>query len=171
MEENDFKKDLVLNKNMLDFHALEQPELYGKWASEWANAVLKREQAKDRLNLARAECDEIIRKDPKDYGWDSEKSPTEKFIEAKILTHKKYTKALQEYQEAAHDANVMGIAKDSIEMRGKSLDMLTRLFAASYFSTKPAERFERAAPEANSEFQKEGLQQTKRKLLTRKTDA
>lgn len=168
----EFKDSLKLDKNMLDVHAIEQPELFHKWATKWAMAQLKRDQAKDRLSVARAESDEAIRKDPESYGWDGSKSPTEKFIESQVLVHKKYKDALKEYQDAVEEANTMMIAKEAIEVKGRSLDILVRLFVAGYFSTKPVERYTSSIPEASKAAQDEKLQEsgTRLKKLIKKAE-
>lgn len=169
---DDFAKCLKLDKNMLDVHALEQAELFHTWATKWAAAQVRRDQAKDRLNVARAESDDEIRKDPGSYGWDATKSPTEKFIESQVLQHKTYKDALDEYQTAVEEANMLMVAKDAIEIRGKSLDILARLFTAGYFSTKPAERYEREViPDANKSAQEAHLQGNARiKKLIKKAE-
>ncbi len=130
----DFKQDVKLDQYALDTCALEQPELYAYWGEQWADAVNDRDRCKDRLALVRSACDEAIRKDPRKYGWVSEKAPTEAFIASAINGHDDFKEANDEYLAACHDVNILAVAKESFEQRRKMIEVLAQLYVSSYFS-------------------------------------
>jgi hypothetical protein len=135
MSDLNFKEELVLDKHNLDLCALEQPELYAKWATEWANAVNKRDRMKDKLSVVRSECDATVREFPARYGWDNPlKTPTEAFINSAVTGHPDMAAANEEYLDAVHEANLLEVAKQAFEQRRRMIEILVQLYVSSYFS-------------------------------------
>jgi len=166
-----FKEDLKLDQYALDKCALEQPELYAHWAIQWADAVNDRDRSKDRLTLAKSECDEDIRKRPREFGWIADKSPTEAFISSAISGHPTYIEANEEYMDACHEVNVLSVAKEAFEQRRKMIEVLAQLYMSNYFSGNKAmdKNYQTAIDKAATEAQNAGLQNSPR--LARKKNA
>jgi hypothetical protein len=160
----DFRKELLLDKNNLDQCALDQPDLFAEWATQWANAVHDRDRAKDSLALARSQADADIRSDPKRFGWPSDKAPTEAFVSSAIVSHPDYVEANEYYMTVNHSVNVLHIAKESFEQRRKMIEVLTNLYTSSYFSGNKAfdKGYQTVMDTASVEKQNEGLENSPR---------
>jgi hypothetical protein len=135
MSDLNFKEQLKLDKHNLDLCAIEQPELYAKWATEWADAVNRRDRMKDKLSVIRSECDAAVREIPARYGWDNPlKTPTEAFINSAVTGHPDMVTANEDYLSAVHEANLLEVAKQSFEQRRRMIEILVQLYVSSYFS-------------------------------------
>lgn len=134
-----FKDDIRLDITALDKAALNQPELYEEWSGKWAEAMFIRDKAKEALRIAEAEADEEIRKNPVKFGWDADKAPTESWYSRQIVLHDKVRDATEALIEAQYDVNVVASAKEVLEHRKKSLDILTELFKQNYFVARSRE--------------------------------
>lgn len=162
-----FKDDIKLDITTLDKNALEQPSLYDEWSSKWANAVNQRDYLKESLSMARAEADDEIRSNPKKFGWDAEKSPTEAWIANQIILHEKVIKATEELLEAQYEVNVFAAAKETLDHRRKALEILTTLFQNGYFSarSRSGEYYNKAVTKSQEDQDKaleEGMRRRKR---------
>lgn len=133
-DDRKFQVDLKLDKYALDKCALEQPELYAHWATQWADAVNDRDRLKDKLSLVRSECDSDVRRNSREYGWASDKAPTEAWVASVVAGHPDYVDANNNYLTSCHDVNIMSIAKDAFEQRRKMIEVLAQLYMSSYFS-------------------------------------
>ncbi len=153
----EFKEQIKLDKNMLDFNAIEQPTLYAEWSEKWAKAVLERDKCKERVSTITSEAANEIRSNPEQFGWDSEKSPTESFINSQIPIHPDVKKAQDEYIESQYQVNLLSSAKETLDQRSHALDVLARLYAGNYFSAKSNPELKAQAQEKIAEVQKEGL--------------
>lgn len=127
------KDEVRLDITKLDQHALDQPALYEEWGSKWAEACFERDKCKERLAAAKAEADDEIRRTPANFGWDQTKSPTEAWVASQIIGHKKVKEATDELLTAQYNVNMMTIAKEALDHRRKSLEILTDLYKNSYF--------------------------------------
>lgn len=164
MSNADFKKDLHLDKYNLDQCALEQPELFAEWATRWADAVNDRDRAKDKLSLVKSECDGDVRESPRNFGWVSEKAPTEAFIASAIIGHPDYVDANDSYLDACHEVNILSIAKEAFEQRRKMIEVLVQLYMSSYYSgNKDFDKsYQAAVVSVVSKDQNEGLERNAR---------
>lgn len=152
-----FQNDLKLDKHDLDNCALSQPELYAEWALKWADAVDRRDRAKDNLNLVKSDCDVDIRENPKKFGWAADKAPTEAFIGTAIFSHPDYMAANEDYMQAVHEVNVLSIAKESFEQRRKMIEVLVQLYLSGYYSgNKDFDKGFQVADAKSTEAAKEG---------------
>lgn len=169
---HNFRQELKIDKYSLDSAALEQPELYAKWGELWAEAVYNRDQLKDRLTLVKGDCDLEIRQKPRDFGWDSDKAPTEAFILNAINTHQDYVSANEQYLAAQKEVNLLTIAKDSFEQRRKMIEVLVDLYKSNYFSGNPKldKGYQSVVTEMAAEAQTEGLGKSSR-LMKRKENS
>jgi len=130
-----FKEDANLDINELDKACLEQPRLYAEWSSLWAEAVRLRDKLKERLTAKKMEVDELIRKNPEEFGWDNaSKSPTEVWVANRLLQNEEVISLSEELIEAQYGVNKMASAKETMDHRLKSLSILSELYKGSYFS-------------------------------------
>ncbi len=164
-----FEDSLRIDQYSLDTAWLAQPMLYYQWSKDYAEAVAIRDKTKQFVELARAELDLEVRKNPDKYGLDK---ATEAGIGNVILTLPKYQDALKAHQEAVYDVNVLSGAIEAINHKKSALDNLTRLFLSGYWAEAkkaPAEMREKMEKKVQTE-QEQGLAQNPRlKKLVRKT--
>lgn len=169
-----FQQELKIDQYALDKAALEQPELFAKWAMEWADAVKERDRLKDKLALVRGQCDQEIRETPTEFGWQKpDKAPSEAFIASAVITHIDYVECNKEFQEAQHNVNVLQVAKEAFEQRRKMIEILTQLYLSSYFSgnKKLDKGYQEVLNEVSATSQESGLAASPRLATRRKLGA
>ena len=137
------KSFLSIDENRLDREWLKQPDLMYKYATMYADAKREASEAKSNLEATKAQLTNKIRNNPEDY--DLSDKPTEKAIEAKVLSNKKYKKANTNVLDAVHAVDVLGAAVTSIEHRKRALEKLVSLHGQNYFSTPRASNEDRQA--------------------------
>ncbi|KXH69814.1 MAG: hypothetical protein AM326_01705 [Candidatus Thorarchaeota archaeon SMTZ-45] len=131
-----YKDDLAIDKDSLEECLVEQPELYAKWSQVWAQAVRERDEAKEALNLVKAELDMKIRKSWDILGFD--KKPTDMAITTWICAQKDYRDANFILIQATYNVNVLEAAKWAFQHRKDALDNLTKLFLSNYYADSKA---------------------------------
>lgn len=173
MSESNFRNDLKLDQYDLVTCALNQPDLFAKYALEWADAVKLRDNLKDNMALIRGECDQEIRETPSEFGWQKiDKAPTEAFISSAIGTHKDYLEANDAYQDAQHQVNVLTVAKEAFDQRRRMIEVLVQLYTSNYYSgNKKLDRgYQEVLPVAAEQAQNEGLEKSSRLARRVKTE-
>ena len=127
-DENDYEKDIEVDKYSLDIQNEEMPNLadkYGKIVEEARDGM---ERKKVKVDLMKADLDDNIRKNNK-----------EKLTEAKILNlilrDEEYQKEMSDYLDAIHSYKIALIAYNSVVVEKRSsIDNLVKLFGSQYFS-------------------------------------
>lgn len=153
----EFKDQVKLNKNCLDDNAIEQPVLFAEWSEKWAKAVFERDKAKENIAVVTSEAAREIRTNPETFGWESDKAPTESFINSQVPVHPKVQEAQNMLTKSQYDVNLYSSAKETVEQRGKALDILVKLYTGGYFSAKANPELKEQAREKISDAQREGL--------------
>lgn len=113
-----FKEDMKVDFYKLHENWRDQSGLYMDWSEQWAN---KEEEVKKRKRW----LDIDIRDNPSKYGLKS--YPSEASILAKIESDEEYIKLSKE-------ESVLKSVKQAFEHRRQSLEGLTKLFIAGYFT-------------------------------------
>jgi len=116
----------------LDKEWIRQPSLYHQYAVELADARRDWEEAKRARDVARAEADMAIRRNPESFGL---VKITEKAIEATIPTVAAVRVAEDNVIECRHAVDILSAASDALEHRKRALEGLVSLFLADYFSS------------------------------------
>lgn len=127
----DYRGDLEIDKHDLPGAWEIQPQLYMKWAEEHAYAVQVRDQAKDNLDLVRANLDSAVRADPAAYGFTAK--PTEAAIGAVILQQDQYGDAVTALHEVNKNVNLLAGAKSAMEHKKRALENLTTLAVNEFY--------------------------------------
>jgi hypothetical protein len=127
-EVNDYKIDLSIDENSLDREFVHQPHLYMKYAELAASADRAAKQAKEKVEVVRAQIyrDVVERED---------KKPTESWINSKITLDDNYQDAMTDYYDKKYEADLMASAVKSMDHKKSALENLARLWVGSYFST------------------------------------
>jgi len=127
----DYEKDMEINPGALDVEWLEQPGLMMKYARYSAEATRQADQAKERLEVVKAELDAQIRTDPEKYGI---AKITENSVHATLLLQTEYQEASQELINAQYEQNLSKYAAQAVNARKDALENLVRLHGMQYFA-------------------------------------
>lgn len=122
-----------IDLNRLDKEWVEQPKLYYKFATELPLAKRQLDEAKAKLDVARADWDKKIRTSPGKYSL-PEKT-TEIMISNTIILQddvKHLTQLCIDYQ---YTINMIQAVLMSLEHRKSALERLVSLHGQNYFST------------------------------------
>jgi len=128
----DYAKDIIIDEEALDKEWLRQPALMMKYAKHSARMQNALEEAKQELDIARAEADRTIRENPK--GFDIPDRVTEGAISSAILTYKPYIEASKAFLDAKYEADMAKAAVNAFEHRKSALENLVRLYGQQYFA-------------------------------------
>lgn len=138
-EIHDYKADVLIDIHALPAEWERQPQLFIYWAEEHAHAMQRRDQAKDQLDLQRAQLDSDLRINFTEYGFAAK--PTEAAISAAILQQPDYATAVTKLSDESVNMNIMMAAKNGMETKRKALENLTQLQIAGFYgaNTAPAQ--------------------------------
>jgi len=126
------RSDFAVDKEALDTEWEGQPDRFHGYAVQLADAKLAHEQAKNLLEVTRAELDRDIRSEPDQF--EVEKI-TEEVVKNTILLQKKYRKQQDVVNAAKHTVDVLQAAVTSLDHRKKALENLAYLHGQQYYST------------------------------------
>lgn len=148
MEKSEHEVDVEVDFFKLEENWRDQSRLYMKWSEKWANAVEERDNKKRGLDL-------LIRDFPDKYGLKA--NPSEASVKAKVETDEEYIKITKKI-------NFLASVKTAFEHRKQSLEGLTKLFIAGYFTIP---NLPRELKEALKNRAKEAIKEERKQLLTR----
>lgn len=128
----------------LDEEWMMQPKVFLKYSLKSAEARETFERAKAKLDVARAELDLMIRKDPETFGLEK---ITESAITNTILLQPEYKEALEEVHTSQHAYNILQATVQALDHRKRALENLVDLHGMQYFAEPQANRAGRGAVE------------------------
>jgi len=126
-----YEQDIKIDEDALDVECLEQSRLMLRYTKHQAHCQAEEEDAKEALDLKKAELDLAIRSDPEAFNI---AKITESVVNSTILSEGGFQKASKEYQEARFENNVAKGAVRAMESRKHMLEGLIRLHAQQYFA-------------------------------------
>jgi len=126
-----YEKDLYIDDQSLELEWLDQSMLFMKYARYLAETRRTTDEAKQYIEIVKAELDKAIRENPGDFGLEK---VTDKAIDAIIITDKKYKEAYQIYLEAKYESDMASNAVAAFNMRKEALENLVKLNGQQYFS-------------------------------------
>lgn len=129
--EIDFEKDVMIDPDSLDVEWLEQPRLMIRYSQVLAEAKRTYEEAKQRLDVIKADMDKSVRKSPENYGLEK---VTETAIQSAISASGPVQQAQANVVDAAYDMNMAQGAVIAIQGRKDALENLVRLHGQQYFA-------------------------------------
>lgn len=132
--EDDFQKDLSINKYKLDEECLSHSSRYAYYAEAQAVAKLNVSKAKDNLELVESEANLRIRKKFAEEG----QKVTESVVSCTLAMDSDVINAKKELREAEEVYNRLQVAVNAMDARRSELDNLVKLYVAGYFSTVDA---------------------------------
>ena len=126
-----YEKDIEIDDTALDIEWLEQPRKMMQYSKNAAFRRMKLEEAKQALDIAKAEVDNKIRKNPEMFGIEK---ITENVISATILIANEYQEAYAEYLTAKYESDMASGAVQAFEQRKSALENLVKLHGQQYFA-------------------------------------
>lgn len=129
------KFEIGINEFELDKEWVNQPRLFLKWAERLAGARKRVEEAKNELNVVRADLDFEIRSNPEKYDLPK---VTETSIGATILKQQEYAIAEKALTQAKYEEGMLEAAVEALRQRKNALENLVELHVAGYFSNPRA---------------------------------
>jgi hypothetical protein len=123
---------LEIDEFALEKEWLRQSKLYFEWAERVAKAKKDLDIHKNRLEVVKAEVSLAVRQFPKNHGI--EVKPTEKLIEAVVVTDEQVTSALQTVAKIRHRCEVASAMVGALDHKKTALSKLVDLFLASYYA-------------------------------------
>lgn len=146
--------DFQIDENNLDKEWMRQPSLYSKYARATADARREMDEAKNKLEVVKAEVSIDVRTNPGRFGL---AKITEASLSQVVDCCDQVKEAAAELIESRHHHEVLIAAVGAMDHRKKALESLVSLFLADYFSTPRAKG---VAGEKMDEMKK---QETRRK--------
>ena len=158
----DFEKDINIDEQALDVECLEQPRItlqYAKWVADMER---KKDRAKERVEVVKAELDKDIRSNPSKYGL---AKITEGAVQNTIILQPEYREAQVAYIEAKHESDIAKAAMRAVDTKKATLENLVKLFGLSYFAGPSVPR---NLAEERAKKQKESNQKVARAMRRKK---
>ena len=134
-KENDFQKELSINKYKLEEECLSHSGRYAYYAEAQSIAKCNVSEAKDNLEFVTAEANLRIRKQYADAG----EKVTEGTISSRISTDEEVLKAIKNLRDCEAVYARLSVAVSAMDTRRSELDNLVKLYCAGYFSTVNAD--------------------------------
>lgn len=127
-----YEKDIEIDPDALDIAWLEQPRLMLEYCQNAARMRRKVEEAKQYLDVTKAEVDRVIRDKPLKYLADGK--ITVDAVAAAVLTHPRYQEAVNLHLEAKYESDMSSVAVSAFDHRKAALENLVRLYGQQYFA-------------------------------------
>ena len=128
---SNYEKDVTIDPDALDVECLGQPGLIFKYSKKSAEAQQELSNAKEKVELEKAELDKKIRTNPKKYGIEK---ITETVVLNVILTQFDYKDAVRIYQDAQFEVNILRGVMDALNNKKSALENLVKLHGQNYFA-------------------------------------
>jgi hypothetical protein len=150
---SEYYQDLVIDRFRLEEECVDQPRRFMSWSEAYAEAIFKRDKAKQNLKVVSAQVQQRVRQDPELYGAVAgARGVTEGAIQAVMDTHHEILEAEDLLLEADKNLQILKAAKEAFDDRKRQLTNLVHLQLGQYYSDP-----EKAATSEAKRFQEEGL--------------
>lgn len=132
--DDDFQKDLSINKFKLDEECISHPSIYGYYAEAQAQAKVEVSYLKDALELVESEANLRIRQNFATAG----QKVTEGVIACTLAQDKEVMDAKARLRDAEKLYGRLTVAVNALDVKRSELDNLVKLYCAGYFSAPSA---------------------------------
>ena len=126
-----YEQDILIDGEALDQEWLRQPSLVMQYSKHAAEKTRRLDEAKQNLDIAKAEADKRIRTNPEAYDI---AKVTETVIANAILIEEGYKDAYDEFLVAKYESDMARAAVVAFEHKKAALENLVRLFGQQYFA-------------------------------------
>lgn len=131
ISKENFLKDVAINPDELDEIWMLQPQIFEKYAENFAAMMQKRDNFKIELDALKSKKMKEIIDDPPKFGL---KKTTDAVITAVLNEQEDYIAKLKEYNQINHDYNVSKDRKDALKQKKDTLENMVKLFGLNYFA-------------------------------------
>jgi len=159
----EYLQDLQIDRFRLEEECVDQPRRFMKWSEEFAEAIFKRDKAKQNLKIVSAQTQQKVRMDPEQHGCVAgARGVTEGSIQAVLDTHPEILAAEDKLLEAEKNLQILKAAKEAFDDRKRQLTNLVHLILGQYYSDpgksaeSEAKRIQEEALSENTRLQKLG---------------
>ena len=133
----EFENDRAINPDNLDVEAVQQSELFFKWAERAAHARAEMDRARLRLDEAESSGQLRCRKHPEEFGLTK---TTEEAIKAAVRCSDNYTQHFDAWIRAKQISSLMDRAVEAMEQKKRMIEVLVTLHGQKYFASPRAPR-------------------------------
>lgn len=123
--------DIDIDDLRLDQEWLRQPRLYLKYAEKLADSKRSLDEAKNELEVIRADVAKMIRTSPESFGL---AKATEGAVAETMVRQDEVRAAERAVVEKKYEVQILEAAVQAIEHRKRALENLVSLHLAGYFS-------------------------------------
>ena len=127
----DYESDMTIDETGLDVEWLSQPKLMMDYGIHAADMRKRVDQAKEKMEVVRAELDREIRESPDLFGI---VKITETVVANTIITAEAYQQASTTFIEAKYELDMAMTAVRAVDQRKAALENLVRLHGQQYFA-------------------------------------
>ena len=131
MEKLNYEKDLKIDEDSLDLMWLDQASLFMRYAKHSAEMRRDLDDAKQKLDIVKADIDKQIREDPEKFGITK---VTEGSIQSALLTEGTYNIEYKKFLDVKFEADMAQAAVNCFNQRKEALENLVKLHGQSYFA-------------------------------------
>jgi hypothetical protein len=133
----EFQCDCSIDPEALDIEWLEQPNVFLRYAEGMANARLEMDQAKEAMDVTKAQVDTEIRRGYHTLGVPGR--PRDRLTETQVanlvIQDPKYRDAVDKYLTAKHYLEIISARVKALEQRKNALENLVKLNGQQYFAS------------------------------------
>ena len=158
MTDLNFKEELEIDDLDLVHSWMVQATRYGTWSELWAEASYRVDKLTEKRKVRKARVYSDVKKNPLQYEWVEDKSPTEGFIDAQVRLDKDFKKITKDLIEAKREMYILQSAKEAFYHRRKALESLSHLTPPEHPRTRTAKELDGKAAMA---AQKQALRNRK----------
>lgn len=131
MDRDELQQDRLIDPNELDIEAVQQADLYCKWAERLALAKNMEEELEFELGFLEAKLQMACRKDPDSFGVVKD---AETAIKSAVRCHPKYVELARQYQRARKEAALLATAEKALSQKKQMIEELVKLHGQQYFA-------------------------------------
>jgi len=154
----DFETDLHIDKDALDEEIVGQANKMMRYSKAHAQAQLDRDRAKMNRDQVEARLDAQARREYESLGLPSSSrtgGPTEATITGWVRRHSDYIEAVERYNKAEYQVNILFGGVMAMNARRPLLEDLVRLWSQGYWSTPRAQADRPYGPRPNTQMDTE----------------
>lgn len=129
--EINYENDIAIDEQALDVEWLRQPDLMRKYTAHAADMKKEMDEAKERLEVRKAELERDIRTSPGDYDL---LKVTESAIQSTIMIQQGYKDHMQDFIDAKYEYDIAVAAVRAMDQKKTALENLVKLLGQSYFA-------------------------------------
>lgn len=126
-----WENPLDIDEQSLEYELWRQPKLVKRWHVNAANARKDVNEAKAALDLAEADLKLKITRNPGKFGLESKTIP---IVEAAVIVHPKYQRAVQRHIDAKHALDTAQAMVEALEHKKQSIGKDSDFYLAGFFA-------------------------------------